>query len=323
MKIQKTSRGLVLALIAGLVALAPVAAFAQDDTQASAEARKARILANLKVKFPMLETAQVQIGDIVATEFAGLERGSFVIAGRGQQQFLVSTDDTKFYLISGEPIDVSLSEEEIQKLVAEREATKQREADGRNLQIADAIAGLPMRGNPDAPVTIVEFSEFQCPYCARGAETISQLLAKYPDDVKVVYLHFPLDFHDWAKPAAIAAHCVGQQDAEAFWKLHDQYFANQRALKAGNLAAKTREFLEGTGIDLDVWSSCAEDTESEAYQAAAARVDADTALGKRLGVSGTPGFFVNGHFLKGAQPIASFEPLIEQIKSRPAADPVP
>ena len=82
-----------------------------------------------------------------------------------------------------------------------------------------------------------------------------------------------------------------------------------------------RMYLGGTGIDMEQWSTCAEDTESEAYKAAAAAVDADTALGKQLGVQGTPGFFVNGQFLKGAQPPAQFEPLIQ--KARGTAPPPP
>jgi protein-disulfide isomerase len=308
----KTIRTLALTVMVGLVLLVPVAAFGQDEAESDVEARKARILANLKLKFPQLEQGNVAIGDIVPTEFAGLDQGSFTVPGRGgTQQFLVSHDDKKFWLTSGEPIDVSLSEDEIKALVADREAAKQLEAEERRTLLADATAGLPTRGNPEAPVTIVKFSEFQCPYCTRGAATVAEILAKYPDDVKYIFKHFPLGFHNWAKPAAIASQCAAVQSADAFWTLHDKYFEAQRTLTAANLMENTKEYLADTGIDMAQWSTCAEDTESEEYKAATAVVEADQALGTRLGVSGTPGFFVNGHFLKGAQPIAQFEPLIK------------
>lgn len=308
----KTFHVRALAFLVGLVLLVPAFAAAEDAPDADADARKARILANLKLKFPQLEQAKIAIGDIVPTEFDGLDQGSFTIPGRGgTQQFLVSQDDKKFWLTSGEPIDVSLSEDEITALVAEREAAKQREAEERQTQLADASQGAPTRGNPDAPVTIVKFSEFQCPYCSRGAATVAEILKKYPDDVKYVFKHFPLGFHNWAKTAAIAAQCAAEQSADAFWKLHDSYFEAQRTLTPENIMEMTKGYLADTGIDMAQWSTCAEDTESEEYKAAVATVDADTALGTRLGVTGTPGFFVNGHFLKGAQPITAFEPLIQ------------
>jgi protein-disulfide isomerase len=318
----KMIRTLAAGFLASLVLLLPAFAVAQDAGETDVEARKARILANLKLKFPQLEQTNVSIGELVPTEFEGLDHGSFTIPGRGgTQQFLVSHDDKKLWLTSGEPIDVSLTEDEINVLVAEREAAKEREAEERRTQLADAAVGAPVRGNPDAPVTIVKFSEFQCPYCARGAATVAQILEKYPDDVKYVFKNFPLGFHNWAKSAAIGAQCAAVQSADAFWTLHDKYFENQRTITPDNLIEKTKEYLADTGIDMDKWSTCAEDTESEEHKAAVAVVEADQALGTRLGVTGTPGFFVNGQFLKGAQPISQFEPLIEAARGGGAAAP--
>jgi protein-disulfide isomerase len=309
-KTMLTLHLLTAVFLAGQVWLAAAPALAQDD----AEARKARILANLKLQYPQLAELDVAIGAITATEFAGLDQGSFSIPGRGEQKFLISQDDTQLYMI-GDPVDVSKTEQEIQALVAEREAQKAREAETRQAQLVDATAGLPARGNPDAPVTIVEFSDFQCPYCTRGATTVEQILEKYPNDVKFVFKHFPLAFHNWAKSAAIASTCAAGQSADAFWVLHDKYFEDQRNLNVGNVLAKSKGYLEGTEIDIEQWSTCAENTESAEYKAASAAVDADMALGKSLGVSGTPGFFVNGHFLNGAQPVSNFEPIIEKAKA--------
>jgi protein-disulfide isomerase len=280
----------------------------------SADGRKARILANLQVEIPQLAEMNVVMGEIKPSRFQGLDEGTFSVPGRGEQNFLVSHDDKEFWMV-GAPLNVSRSSEEIAAMVAEKEAQKQRDAMAKQKQLDAAIEGVPVRGNPDAPVTIVEFSDFQCPYCARGATTVDELLKKYPNDVKVVFKHFPLGFHNWAKPAAIAANCAAKQKDEAFWALHDQFFANQKDINAGNVMAKSRAFLDSIGIDLTAWGSCAEKTDGAEYTAAAAAVEADMALGQSLGVTGTPGFFVNGTFLNGAQPITAFEPLIAKAKS--------
>lgn len=308
-RLSKTVLLLAVVLTAGYVTLAP--ALADDD----GEARKAKILANLKLAYPQLEQLNPTMGEIKPSGFGGLDEGSFTMPGRGTQKFLVSSDDTKLYLI-GDPIDVSKSAEEIAAELAKRAEAEAKKAAEMRKQLDEAISGgtVPVRGNPDASVTIVEFSDFQCPYCARGTQTMDQLLEKYPEDVKLVFKHFPLSFHPWAKPAAIAAHCAGLQKPEAFWTLHDNYFAKQKEITPQNVIEKTKEFLAGTGIDMEAWSECAENKESEAYKAAAAVVDGDMALGQKLGVSGTPGFFVNGEFVNGAQPLSAFEPLIAKAK---------
>ena len=308
----KTTLALLFAVAACQLAPAPTSA--QEDP----EARKARIVANLKLTFPQLAEMDITMGEITASDFAGLDQGSFTIGqgGRTQtQQFFVSSDDTRMYVISGDPIDVSRSQEEIEAELAKREQEEAQAAAQRLEQLEQSVAGLPVRGNPDGPVLIVEFSDFQCPYCARGAETVEQILAKYGEDVRFVFKHFPLGFHPWAKPASIATHCAGQQDHAAFWALHDEYFKNQKAITTDNIIAKSKEYLTDSGIDMAAWATCAEDQSSEEYKAAAAVVDADMRLGQQLGVSGTPGFFVNGEFLNGAQPLSAFVPLIEKARA--------
>jgi protein-disulfide isomerase len=308
----KTTLAMLLAVVA--CQLAPAPTEAQEDP----EARKARILANLKLTYPQLEQMNVTMGDIAASEFAGLDAGSFSIVngGRSQtQKFFVTSDDTQLYILSGDPVDVSRSQEDIQAELDKREQEATQEAARRRQQLEDAVAGLPTRGNPEAPVLIVEFSDFQCPYCARGADTMEQVLEKYGEDVRFVFKHFPLGFHPWAKPASIATYCAGQQNHDAFWALHDEYFKNQKQITPANVLAKSKEYLADTGIDMTAWAACAEDQSSSEYKDAAAVVDADMALGQQLGVSGTPGFFVNGEFLNGAQPLSAFEPLIDKAKT--------
>lgn len=279
-----------------------------------AEARKTRILGNLKVEFPQLEELDATMGEIKASPLPGLDEGAFMLGGQRSQRYLVSKDDKSLYLVSGGPIDVSRSTEDIQKVVAERAKEKAEQEAAAQRDLDASIVGLPTRGNPDAKVTIVEFSDFQCPFCARGAQTLDEVVQGHANDVKVVFKNFPLDFHPWAKPAAIAAHCAGQLKGEAFWTLHDAYFKNQGQITPENVIPKSKEFLAGSGIDMTKWSTCAGDTASESHRAAAAAVAADMALGERLGVSGTPAFFVNGRVLSGAQPASAFEALITQAK---------
>lgn len=310
--IKSTLPVLVMGLLMGCFALGSSSVEADDE--ATLEARKARILANLELRFPQLADMGPEIGELKPSGFDGLDEGTFIVRGQ-PQLFLVSADDTKFYLIQMPPFDVSRGAEEIQAEIAKREEEELKQAMERSTQLAEAVKNEPMRGNPDAPVTIIEFSDFQCPYCSRGANTVEELLEKYPNDIKFVFKHFPLDFHPWAKPASIAAICAGNQDHDAFWKLHDKYFEDQKELTPANVIAKSREYLAGTDVDMTTWATCADNKESAEYKSAAQQVDADLNLGKSLGVSGTPGFFVNGVFLNGAQPMAAFEPLIAKAKS--------
>lgn len=303
---RKTCILLVFALLLSPLA-APVFAQEGDEAMAGDQARKDRILANLKAHIPQLAQADPQIGTLEPTEIDGLDQGTLVINGQ-PRPFLVTHDDKKFYLLASEPLDVSRD-------TAEIEAEQARQAAEREETLAGIADGEPVRGNPDAPVTIVEYSDFQCPFCARGYQTMEQVLEKYPQDVKFVFQHFPLtQIHPWAKPAAIATECAANQSPEAFWALHDAYFQNQGELNAGNVVEKSKEYLGDSGIDLAQWETCAGDQSSEAYKAAQAEVEAELATGQELGVSGTPGFFVNGEFLNGAQPITAFEPLIERAK---------
>ena len=285
----------------------------------SSEERRNKVLANLKFAIPQIEEGNGTIGMFQASGVDGLDRGVLNLGGR-PIPFLVTSDDTKLWLIQGDALDVSRNQAEIEVELAKRAEAARQEAIARNAKIEASVEGRPFRGAEDASVLIVEFSDFQCPYCSRGADTVEQILAAYPDDVKFVFQHFPLGFHPWAKPAAIAANCAGNQDPETFWILHDKYFEDQRELTPDNVFARSKGYLEGSEIDMEAWETCAGDETSEEYQAESKKVDADMAFGQEMGVSGTPGFFVNGEFLNGAQPITAFVPLIEAAKTADGTD---
>ncbi len=273
--------------------------------------RKSQILTNLKFEFPQLADLQVAMNGLEPSGVPGLMEGSFTVNGQQTQRFLVTDDNRKLYLIAADPVDVSRSEADLAEALAEREAAARMETTERAEMLNASIAGMPVRGNPEAPVTIIEFSDFQCPYCSRAANTVEELIEKRGDEVRFVYMQYPLPNHPWARPASIAALCAAQQDDEAFWRLHDGYFANQRSLTPGNVLDESRGYLAGADLDLAEWQACTDGTDESANAGAVAALEQSMALAQQLGVTGTPGFFVNGEFVNGAQPLETFEAMID------------
>jgi protein-disulfide isomerase len=162
------------------------------------------------------------------------------------------------------------------------------------------IGESDVKGGAEALVTIVEFSEFQCPFCSRVGPTLAQLQTQYGDQIRIVFKHRPLDFHDRAMPAARAA--IAAQNQGKGWEYHDLLFANQQALSDEDLI----RYAEQLGLNLDTFRA---DMASPATQA---RIDADVALADRLAARGTPHFFVNGIRLRGAQPLENFQRVIDE-----------
>ena len=279
--------------------------------------RSAQILANIVHEVPQLDGADLRIDSLQASGIEGWDRGLLMIPGRGGQPFLVDAATETLFFLASDEIDVSRAAEDLAEARAERRAAEAAEQQRVADDLAEAVAGLPVRGNPDGAITIVEFSDFECSFCKRASSTVDAVLAANPD-VKLVYAHFPLDMHPWAEPAAIASTCAAQQDADAFWTLHDAYFEQQRTLSARTVTAQSRAALAGSGIDMAAWETCATDASSAAYQAAAAAIQAQMALGEELGVRGTPAFFVEGQFLNGAQPESAFTQALDDVRARAA-----
>lgn len=162
-----------------------------------------------------------------------------------------------------------------------------------------AYEAARLRGNPHAPVTIVEFSDFECPYCRAAEATVREILAKYPGKVNLAYRDFPLrQIHPYAEKAAEAARCA--QGQGKFWAYHDLLMKNPPQLDQKSLEADARAL----NLNPKQFDSC---LSSNQYAAA---VQKDIDAGRGLGVTGTPGFFINGEFLSGAQPISAFDKII-------------
>lgn len=147
-------------------------------------------------------------------------------------------------------------------------------------------SGAPFMGRADAPVEIVEFSDFECPYCSRVKPLTDKIMESYPDQVKLVFKHFPLSFHKQAKPAALAS--MAAQKQGKFWEFHDLLFANQKSLSPERIRAIARELdLDMARFDRDL-----KDPEQ------ARGLEKDMQDGQKAGVRGTPTIFVNGMLLK-------------------------
>ncbi|HWP64587.1 MAG TPA: thioredoxin domain-containing protein [Candidatus Limnocylindria bacterium] len=165
------------------------------------------------------------------------------------------------------------------------------------VEVADG--GAPSRGPANAPVTIIEFSDYECPFCKRAEPTVEQVVAAYPDKVRLVYRHYPLPFHKNARPAAEAAMCANAQGK--FWEYHEKLW-EAPALDEATLKKVAGEI----GLDQAKFDACLANKEG------AAQVDKDMADASAVGVRGTPAFFINGRMLSGAQPFDKFKVIIEE-----------
>ncbi len=161
------------------------------------------------------------------------------------------------------------------------------------------IGNAPVKGPKDAPITIVIWSDFQCPFCSRVEPTLAKIMDEYKGKVRMAWKDQPLPFHQNAKPAATAARAAGEQGK--FWEMHDKLFTNQANLDRPSLDKYATEL----GLNMGRFKAA---MDGDKFKAA---IDADSEMGTRLGANGTPAFFINGKFLSGAQPFESFKAKID------------
>jgi protein-disulfide isomerase len=167
------------------------------------------------------------------------------------------------------------------------------------------MANAAVRGDERAPVTIVEFSDFQCPFCARVGPTLQEVARVYGSSVRIVWKHMPIpSLHERAVPAAIASEAARNQGK--FWEYHDKLFATQDRLAPEDL----RRYASELRLDIDRFEKDLRDPET------IRRLERDLTEAERLGLSATPAFFVNGRYLRGAVPFESFAKLIDEELQR-------
>jgi protein-disulfide isomerase len=263
-------------LVAGLAA----AASAQDSQ---------KILEYYKRKANVPPNVQATVGALEASKIKGAKAGT--IEAGGQKVGFIASEDGR-YVVFGDTED----------LTVDPFAAVMTKID---------LKGRASKGPKDAKVIIVEYSDYQCPYCSRGYNTIEkEVLKEYGDKVKFYYKNLPLSFHPYAEPAAVSAECAGMQKEAAFWKLNAYYFENQKDINPQNLKEKTLEQLKGTGVDEAKFNDCVDNKKS------LDKIKADSAEAQALGISGTPGFIINGRALKGAYPFPQFKAIIDDELAR-------
>ena len=162
-----------------------------------------------------------------------------------------------------------------------------------------------VRGEFEAPITLVEYSDFECPFCERHYPTLKKILSDYAGQVRLVYKHFPLGFHPNAQKAAEASECADEQGK--FWEYHDKLFANQ---PGGYGLDKFKQWAEDLDLNVAKFNDC---LDAGKY---AGKVQADETDGQGRGVQGTPATFVNGQLVSGAVPYESFQSVIDQILNK-------
>jgi protein-disulfide isomerase len=156
-----------------------------------------------------------------------------------------------------------------------------------------------VKGSEKAKITIVEFSDFQCPFCKKGADTMKEVMKKYNGKVQYYFRDYPLSFHDRAKQAANASRCAAEQGK--FWQFHDTVFAEQSKLSDDDLIAVGKKL----NLDMTKYEPCVKEMKN------AAKVESDMHDGENAGVTGTPAYFINGIFVSGALPLNKFEAIID------------
>jgi protein-disulfide isomerase len=167
-------------------------------------------------------------------------------------------------------------------------------------QLVSFPQDAPIRGPKEAPITLVEFTDYQCPYCQQAQQYVEQVMRAYPDKVRLVYQEFPLDFHGQAKPAGVAARCAGEQGK--FWEMHGGMLLTPGSLDDADLKSRAAAL----GMDASRFGAC---VASGKYDTV---IQKAVENGRSVGVSGTPTFFLNGRSFTGAQPYEFFERMIEE-----------
>jgi protein-disulfide isomerase len=172
-------------------------------------------------------------------------------------------------------------------------------------ELAIKTEGEASMGPKDAKVTVFEFSDFQCPFCARGKERVTELKKIYGNKIRVVFKHFPLPMHPEARPASEASMCINEQSSDKFWKFHDGLFEKQDKMATADL----KELAKKVGADMKKFEEC---FEGKKY---AAHIEASIEEARKFGVDSTPTFFVNSQPIRGARDIAEFREIIDEALS--------
>jgi len=248
-----------------------------------------------EVQGKVLEFINSQVDTPVEVVEISLKNGLYeiIILFEGQQVPIYVTPDGENLVQGVTPIDLLL-----------QQAQQQPDLDVQLSEVVDiSVDDDAIKGNPGAPVTIIEFSDYECPFCGRHVQdTLSKIMTEYVDTgkVRIVFRDYPLSFHQKAQKAAEAAECAGEQGK--YWEMHDILFANQEALEIDDLKGYAAEI----GLNTADFDACLDSG------IMADEVAKDMADGQAAGVQGTPASFINGKLISGAFPFEEFQKIIEE-----------
>jgi protein-disulfide isomerase len=249
---------------------------ANAGSSASSQTQK-NIEAYLRNVYAFGPEVQLSVGPLKDTAIDGvLETNIDVLIGDTKQAVKFYVSKNGRFLFRGDLSDMTRDP------LAETRA---------QIQMNDA----PSVGDKNAPVTLVEYSDFQCPVCKNLHDLLRSVLPNYVGKVRVVFKDFPLEqLHPWARTAAIAGRCAYQQEPKAFWKIYDLIYDNQEVISAANAWTKMTDYAGQSGLNVDAFKTCM------ASQEPSAAVDASRENGQKLEVASTPTVFVNGRRMVGA-----------------------
>jgi protein-disulfide isomerase len=261
-----------------LTLLAAAGAMAQQTAPATAASQTQKVEAFLRYYFALGPEVEVKAATPTELGASGiLEVPIEVKSAEGSDKLKMYITKDGRYLLRGDLYDLTTDP------LAENIA---------KMQLADA----PVLGDPKAPITLVEYSDFECPVCRTLHDSLRGILPNYPQ-VKVIFKDFPIDaIHPWARTAALAGRCAYQQNPKAFWKMYDLIYDSQDLVSAANAWDKMQDFAARLGLKADTFKSCLTSPQ------AAAEIDASLANGQLLEVRATPTVFINGRRISGGDP---------------------
>jgi protein-disulfide isomerase len=230
-------------------------------------------------EYVILGTDIINTKDFKDTGIAGLKKGS---VGGGQQIPLFVSTDGK-YMILGTP---GLGSDILDSTIDPHKETLEK----------ISLEGTPTKGTENAPITVVEYSDFQCPFCKRGKDMLPDILKEYDGKVSISYKQYPLPNHNWAMKASVASLCVYEQGNDKFWAFHDEIFDNQKKITLENADKTFEAYAKKLGVDTKKYDACIASDET------VAKVKADMAEAQAIGVNSTPTFVINGMKVPGANP---------------------
>ncbi len=282
------------------------------------ESKKLELFIKRRLGARLPADAKIQISGYEQSPIKGFKKGRFDIQtskGNADIPFMVSQDGR--YVILGEPIDTTKFKDTQVADIKTGELPFGRQPlpvlmskDGKYLILGElvdstvnpleetmkkiSLKDVPIKGEEEAKVTIVEYSDFQCPFCKRATDMLPQILEQYKGKVKLAFKQFPLPSHPWAMDAAIASVCAYQQGNDNFWEFHDKVFEKQKEITVEKSKEQFKTFAKEVGLDQGKFEACF------SSQEIASRVQSEIKEGQSVGVNSTPTFIVNGMPVPGA-----------------------